>query len=134
MGCLMKVIAVQANVFETAELAKKFSHDEFARVIGVESPSNADIAEYLMARLRGMTLTVDDVAGPPRAQRVHECVYVVPVISDVEDAGVIEARLMVMPQAPHELPTHLFVSESMPVMYRVLRANAHLVREAADES
>ncbi|VVE85569.1 hypothetical protein PSP31121_05306 [Pandoraea sputorum] len=107
----MRVVAVQANMTETAALAKKFAHDEFARVIGVEMPSESDIIAYFLDRLRSMTWTHTDPKGAPTIRRLHDCVYVMPVARHAGGTSVIEAHLLVLPQAWHEVPTYVVISE-----------------------
>jgi hypothetical protein len=107
----MRVVAVRANMTETAALAKMFAHDEFARVIGVEMPSESDIIAYFVDRLRSMTWAHTEPNDTPTIRRLHDCVFVMPVARHGGGAPVIEAHLMVLPQARHELPTYVVISE-----------------------
>lgn len=118
----MRVVALQANMTETAALAKKFAHDEFARVIGVEMPSESDIIAYFTDRLRSMTWAHIDPNGTPTIRRLHDCVFVMPVARRVGGTTVIEAHLMVLPHALHELPTYVVISDGANTTTRPERA------------
>lgn len=107
----MKVVAVQANLDETVDLVRKFAHDEFARSIGVESPSDQDIRGFLLDRLRCMRLHAVESGAEPTIQRVFDCVYVMPVFTKVDGTRVVEARLVVMPDAKFALRAYIPISD-----------------------
>ncbi|VVD64860.1 hypothetical protein PPN31114_00295 [Pandoraea pneumonica] len=116
----MKVIADEGNLVETAALARRFAHDEFARTIGVEVLAEGDIANFLLDRLASMRFTphlTPDLTphhkpnGALIVQRVHACVYAMPMVVQQGDAQVIEVRLAVVPQVQHGLATQLVISK-----------------------
>lgn len=112
----MKVIADEGNLVETAALARRFAHDEFARTIGVEVLAEGDIANFLLDRLASMCFTPDLTAhhkpnGALIVQRVHACVYAMPMVVQQGDAQVIDVRLAVVPQVQHGLATQLVISK-----------------------
>lgn len=112
----MKVIADEGNLVETAALARRFAHDEFARIIGVEVLADGDVANFLLDRLASMRFTPDLTPhqkpnGALIVQRVHACVYAMPMAVQHGDAEVIEVRLAVVPQVQHGLATQLVISK-----------------------
>ncbi|VVE60963.1 hypothetical protein PCA31118_00415 [Pandoraea captiosa] len=107
----MKTVAVQANLDETVDLVRKFAHDEFARAIGVETPSEQDVRGFILDRLRSMRLQAPASGEDPVVQRVFDCVYVLPVRTRVEGMNVVEARLVVMPDARYTMKVYIPVSD-----------------------
>ncbi|WP_150721681.1 hypothetical protein [Pandoraea capi] len=107
----MKVVAVQANLDETVDLVRKYAHDEFARAIGVEMPSEQDVRCFLLDRLRSMQFTVAEAGSELTLQRVYGCAYVLPICIRSEGLQVVEARLVVMPEARHTMKTYIPISE-----------------------
>lgn len=107
----MKVIAEQGNLVETAELARRFAHDEFAKVIGVEVLSEGDIANFLLDRLASMRFSLTPGKEPAVIQRVHACVYALPVSVRHGGADVIEVRLAIIPKVQHVTPMHVVIAK-----------------------
>ncbi|WP_353192084.1 hypothetical protein [Pandoraea pnomenusa] len=107
----MKVVAAQANLDETVDLVGRFAHDEFARAIGVTEPSEQDIRGFILDRLLSMQLRPFEPNAAPVVQRVFGCVYVMPVHARRNGTRVVEARLVVMPDASHITKTYIPVSE-----------------------
>lgn len=107
----MRVVAVQANLDETVDLVRKFAHDEFAHTIGVEMPSDQDIRGFILDRLRCMRLHAVEANAEPTIQRVFDCVFVLPVFAKIEGARVVEARLVVMPDARFALRAYIPISD-----------------------
>lgn len=107
----MKVVALQANLDETVDLIRSFAHDEFARAIGVEMPSEQDIRGFVLDRLRSMQFQEMEPDDEPVVKRIFDCVYVMPRRGHLEGSPVIEARLLVMPDARYALKSYIQISE-----------------------
>ncbi|MBN4667685.1 hypothetical protein HUS70_01860 [Pandoraea nosoerga] len=105
-----KVFAVQANLDETVALIRRFAHDEFARAIGTETPSDQDIRGFILDRLRSMKLDAAEPWTEPTVQRVFGSVYVMPMFAKIEGVRAIEARLVVMPDARYAPRTYIPIS------------------------
>lgn len=109
---IMKVIADEGNLVETAALACRFAHDEFARIIGVEVLADGDVANFLLDRLASMRFTPQEKPnGALLVQRVHACVYAMPMAVRQGESEIIEVRLAVVPQVQHGLATQLVISK-----------------------
>ncbi|VVE09695.1 hypothetical protein PIN31115_02550 [Pandoraea iniqua] len=108
----MKVIADEGNLVETAALARRFAHDEFARIIGVEVLADSDVANFLLDRLASMRFApLEKSNGALTVQRVHACVYAMPIAVRQGDGDAIEVRLAVVPQVQHGLATQLVITK-----------------------
>ncbi|VVD74152.1 MULTISPECIES: hypothetical protein [Pandoraea] len=107
----MKTVVMQANLDETVDLVRKFAHDEFARAIGVEEPSEQDVRGLILDRLRSMQFQEMEPEDEQTAKRVFDCVYVVPRRGHIEGSPVIEARLLVMPDARYAQKSYIQISE-----------------------
>ena len=65
---------------------------------------------FILDRLRSMRFRAVGPGDEPTVQRVFGCVYVLPVCCRVEGLRVIEARLVVMPDARYTMKAYIPVS------------------------